>query len=258
MIETYDIIYFAQYGSIFIRTIVIRFRAVTRLARTNITAAEVGLEFNRSVTPAQLPTPDAVAQVLVNAVSTPNNTFNLSVQADSIQVLQTNIANVTTTASPTSSAATTASSAATTASSAATTASSAATTASSATTTTLSTTNPTTEALVSRQLSFRSVGETFTTDLLNTSSEAFTSRATLITSTLSPFYQEEFPSSFRSLTVDSFSNGSIINNMTLGFASTSVPNDTAIGNVLINAAPNITAFNIDTSSISVEGTLLMQ
>lgn len=50
------------------------------------------------------------------------------------------------------------------------------------------------------------------------------------------------------------SNGSIINDLGLGFASTSVPNNTQIANTLIDAASNITAFNIDTTSISVDGT----
>ncbi|KAG7236579.1 hypothetical protein INR49_000776 [Caranx melampygus] len=56
------------------------------------------------------------------------------------------------------------------------------------------------------------------------------------------------------MNVVSFSNGSIINNMDVSFASTSVPNNTQIGNVLINAASNITAFNIEASSVSVDGT----
>lgn len=42
--------------------------------------------------------------------------------------------------------------------------------------------------------------------------------------------------------------------MDVGFASTSVPNNTQIGNVLINAASNITAFNVEASSVSVDGT----
>lgn len=50
------------------------------------------------------------------------------------------------------------------------------------------------------------------------------------------------------------SNGSIINNVGVSFASSSVPNDTQIANVLISASSNITAFNIDTSSISINGT----
>uniref|UniRef100_G3Q722 SEA domain-containing protein n=1 Tax=Gasterosteus aculeatus TaxID=69293 RepID=G3Q722_GASAC len=110
----------------------------------------------------------------------------------------------------------------------------------------------TTEAVTTRRLSFRSAGETFITDLLNTSSAAFQRRASLITSNLEPFYQRAF-TSFRSLTVTSFSNGSIINNMDIGFASASVPNGTQIGNVLIQAASNITVFNVDLNSIFVDG-----
>lgn len=49
------------------------------------------------------------------------------------------------------------------------------------------------------------------------------------------------------------SNGSIIQNMELLFASASVPSNTLIGKVLINAASNITAFNIDVNSVSVDG-----
>lgn len=51
-----------------------------------------------------------------------------------------------------------------------------------------------------------------------------------------------------------FSNGSIINTVDVSFASSSVPNDTQIAEVLISASSNITAFNIDTSSISINGT----
>ncbi|CAB1418842.1 unnamed protein product [Pleuronectes platessa] len=100
---------------------------------------------------------------------------------------------------------------------------------------------------------WRSVGETFTIDLANPSSAAFKSRALLIKTTLEPSYKQGF-SSFRTLNVESFSNGSIINHIRLGFASTSVPDNTQIANVLINAASNITAFNIETSSVSVDGT----
>jgi len=42
--------------------------------------------------------------------------------------------------------------------------------------------------------------------------------------------------------------------MDLGFALASVPNNSEIANVLIRAAPNITAFNIDVNAIFVEGT----
>ncbi|TDG99779.1 hypothetical protein EPR50_G00197540 [Perca flavescens] len=82
---------------------------------------------------------------------------------------------------------------------------------------------------------------------------AFTSRASIIKSTLEPFYKKAF-SSFRFLTVISFSSGSIINNLDLAFSSTSIPNGAQIGNVLVRAASNITVFNVDTTSISVDGT----
>nr|XP_061816183.1 uncharacterized protein LOC133606348 [Nerophis lumbriciformis] len=108
------------------------------------------------------------------------------------------------------------------------------------------------EALTLQRLTFRSAGEEFTTDLLDSSSPAFQSRATLIGTTFQPIYQGLF-SSFRSVTVVSFSNGSIINNLDLSFASASVPSSTAIANVLINAAPDINAFNVDTSFIFVNG-----
>ncbi|KAI4808507.1 hypothetical protein KUCAC02_000564, partial [Chaenocephalus aceratus] len=40
-------------------------------------------------------------------------------------------------------------------------------------------------------------------------------------------------------------NGSIVNIMNIGFASTSVPNATQIGNILADVASSITAFNIE-------------
>ncbi|TNN85214.1 hypothetical protein EYF80_004564 [Liparis tanakae] len=168
---------------------------------------------------------------------------------------ETTTLNVTT-ASPTIAAttaarvATTAASAATTAASAATTAASVATTAASAATTVTTTTA---EAVTTAQLTFRSPAETFTSDLLVPSSAAFQTRAALLVSTIGPFYKEAFPS-FRTITVNSFSNGSIIQIMGLGFSSTSAPNVTLIGNVLVEAASNISAFSIDINSISVDGT----
>ncbi|XP_072233064.1 uncharacterized protein [Leuresthes tenuis] len=128
------------------------------------------------------------------------------------------------------------------------------TTASTSKTTFLTTSSATpSEARTTRRLTFRSPGENFTSDLLDTSSTAFTERAELLKSELQPLYQRQ-SSSFRSLTVISFSNGSIINNMDLGFVLASVPNNSEIANVLIRAAPNITAFNIDINAIFVEGT----
>ncbi|KAM7377352.1 hypothetical protein PAMA_013915 [Pampus argenteus] len=69
---------------------------------------------------------------------------------------------------------------------------------------------------------------------------------------LEPLYQRTFPSSFRSLDVLSFRNGSVINNMDLRFKGT-FPNNTQIANVLINAASDVTGFDIETSSITVDG-----
>ncbi|XP_047429310.1 uncharacterized protein LOC125018169 [Mugil cephalus] len=180
------------------------------------TVAEVGIEFNRNTTPAEIPPASDVVQTLVNAVNNPNITLNITIQANTIQVLDTNaITNATTTAAPTTS-------------------------------------TTTAEAVTIRRVTFRSPRETFTNDLLNPSSQAFINRANLLKSNLEPFYQRAF-SSFRFLTVVSFSNGSIINNMDLTFRSTSVPNNTQIATVLIDASSNITAFTIDTNSIFVDG-----
>ncbi|RVE60559.1 hypothetical protein OJAV_G00182150 [Oryzias javanicus] len=82
---------------------------------------------------------------------------------------------------------------------------------------------------------------------------AFTQRAFLIKTTLEPYYQRAF-TSFLTITVTSFRNGSIYNTMDLRFVSTSVPSDFEVASVLMEAAPNITAFNIDMNSITVDGT----
>jgi len=102
-------------------------------------------------------------------------------------------------------------------------------------------------------LTFRSQGETFTSDLQVPSSAAFQSRAALIESRLGPLLKEAFPS-FRNIRVISFSNGSIIQNSLIRFSSTSAPNGTQIQKVVVSAASIITTFNIDINSISVDGT----
>ncbi|XP_055794973.1 mucin-5AC-like [Salvelinus fontinalis] len=115
------------------------------------------------------------------------------------------------------------------------------------------TTAATTAAAITRvPVVFRS-RETFTSDLLNTSSQAFQSRALLIKTQLEPFYRTAF-TSFNSLTVTEFSSGSIINTVNVAFSSSSVPNITEIGTVLINAEHNITALDIDPSSVTVNST----
>ncbi|XP_068164346.1 uncharacterized protein [Antennarius striatus] len=105
-------------------------------------------------------------------------------------------------------------------------------------------------------LSFTSVGETFTTDLMDLTTPASMARAILITTTLEPFYNESFPSSFQSMNVTGFRNGSIINDLLMQFSAGNVPNITDIANVLVNASSNITAFNISVSSITVNGTAI--
>ncbi|XP_032412488.1 cell wall protein DAN4-like [Xiphophorus hellerii] len=121
------------------------------------------------------------------------------------------------------------------------------------TTTTPTTTTTTVESLVKRRLTFRSAGEIFTTELLDTSSTAFIKRAVLLKTHLEPLYQAAF-ASYRSFIVISFSNGSIINNIDLGFATASQPSSTQIKDVLVKANSTVTAFNIDINSIFVDGT----
>ncbi|XP_060886964.1 uncharacterized protein LOC132958256 isoform X2 [Labrus mixtus] len=222
-----DTIYRTRYGLFFVRTIVIRFRRVIVSTRMEGTRVEVALVFNNTITEEQIPAEAELVQTLQNAFINPNNTFNISVDPATIEVMRSTN---TTTSSPTAAQT------------------------SIATTSSVTTVLATTEQLVTQTLTFRSAGETFTIDLLNTSSSAFINRAAVIKSNLEPVYKAEF-SSFRILTVTSFSNGSIINNMGLSFANTNVPNGTQIANVLVAAASNITAFNIDTSSIFVNGIL---
>ncbi|KAF1380584.1 hypothetical protein PFLUV_G00165390 [Perca fluviatilis] len=242
VVAEYNSIYRKRFDRLFIRSFVIRFsQAITRIDNT---VAEVGIEFNQTASPSEIPKADVVAQTLVEAVSNPNNTFNLTVDATSITVIQIN----STTAAPTLNT-----TAAIPAAANPTTNTMISTTTASTTTSTAATTTTTTEAVTLRLLTFRSAGETFTIDLQNPSTTAFTNRASIIKSTLEPFYKKEF-SSFRFLTVISFSSGSIISNLALAFSSTSIPNDTQIGSVLVRAASNITAFNVDTTSIFVDGT----
>ncbi|XP_036002342.1 mucin-5AC [Fundulus heteroclitus] len=201
----------------------------------NGTQAEVGVEFNRTTPVETIPKPETVQEVLVEAVKNPNITLNVTFEENSIEVIRT----PSTTEAPSLN----------------TTVSQNSTTNVSTPTTVKPTTTriPTVEQTVTRVLTFRSPGEIFTIDLLNSSSTAFINRAALLKSTLEPLYRPFF-SSFIDLTVTSFSNGSIINNMTLRYTSASAPNGSQIAQVLVNAASDIPAFTIDTTSISVDGT----
>ncbi|XP_077444810.1 uncharacterized protein LOC144065696 isoform X2 [Stigmatopora argus] len=217
-----DAIYRERFFLIFIRTFVIRITRAVVVTRMDNTQVDVGVQFkNISSTPIG----EVVVRTLQESLLQPDNPFNISILADTIQVIQrTN----STTAKPNTMAA--------------------------QATMTGNVNSPAaaTEALTLRTLRFSSVGETFTSDLLDQSSDAFAARAGLIRTILEPLFAITF-SAFKDLRVTSFSNGSIINNMDLRFTSGSVPANNVIANVLINAAQNITAFNVDTSSIFVEG-----
>ncbi|XP_078020531.1 uncharacterized protein LOC144459774 [Epinephelus lanceolatus] len=106
---------------------------------------------------------------------------------------------------------------------------------------------------MTKRVTFRSVQGTFTSDLLNPSSAAYMNRAAMIVNQLTPIFQREFGTSFKSLKVVSFSNGSIFNTLDSVFESTSAPSDTQIARVLISAASIVTGFDIETSSITVNG-----
>lgn len=105
-----------------------------------------------------------------------------------------------------------------------------------------------------RYVTFRSIQSNFETDLLNSSSAAFTSRSLMIKNEIKPAYIEAFHSSFVSLEVVSFRKGSVINTMELQFVNFSVPNDTEIRNVLIGQASNVNGFDIERASINISDT----
>ncbi|TNN24077.1 hypothetical protein EYF80_065800 [Liparis tanakae] len=146
--------------------------------------------------------------------------------------------------------------AATTAAKVTTTATKVTTTAAKVTTTAtkVTTTAPTTiaETVITRLLTFRSQDDTFTSELLDPSSAEFKNRATLIETTLGPLCRTAFPT-FINIYVIVFREGSIIQTSGLRFSS-SAPNSTQIKTVLLEAAPTITDFNVDTTSIFVDGT----
>ncbi|KAG7454875.1 hypothetical protein JOB18_007266 [Solea senegalensis] len=118
--------------------------------------------------------------------------------------------------------------------------------------TTKTTTNTANAATATKLVSFRSLQQSFTDDLLDTSSEAFINRAQMIEIQLEPVCQSAFPT-FISLNVIAFRNGSIFNYLQLHFHSTFVPNITQITNAFLSAASNVTGFDIEGSSITVDG-----
>ncbi|KAJ7983495.1 hypothetical protein DPEC_G00377630, partial [Dallia pectoralis] len=240
----FDIIYKTKYGSIFIRTIVIAFRSVST-TRSLDTQAEVQLVFNDTQ---PVPPPTEIGDTLRTFLNTTNGTLgNITVVQNTINVtvitgIATGNATTNTTAPPviTFPIDTTTTSASTPT----------ATTTSTTTTTATTTSTTASVPLSTVVVVFKSVGETFTSDLSDSSTQGFKNRALLIKTQLEPFYQKAF-TSFISLNVTKFSSGSIINNLDVVFPASSVPSGTAILKVLIDASQNITAFNIDPASITI-------
>ncbi|KAK5613923.1 E3 ubiquitin-protein ligase HW2 [Crenichthys baileyi] len=86
VITVYDIIYRQKFGILFIRSYIIAFRPAIARLRMNATEAEVGVEFNQSTPAENIPKAEAVKEALVQAVSNPNITFNISFEVGSIQI----------------------------------------------------------------------------------------------------------------------------------------------------------------------------
>ncbi|KAK2814598.1 hypothetical protein Q5P01_000114 [Channa striata] len=250
VVQMWYVIYKTKYGQLLVQVFVIEFRQPK--TRASNTEAVVGVQFNNTAPPADIPQADAVAKTLVDAVSNSNNTFNLTVMPSSIQAAFENTTSTLTTEAPTLNT-TSVSTANTTGETSATSSSTITTTAVTVTTLTNisspQTTTTTGMAITTVNMIFKTK-DTFTFDLLDLSSPASIARTLQINMTLVPYYQRAFPS-FHYLQVTGYSNGSINNFVKLGFESTSVPNNNEIGNVLIKAAPTITAFVIDTNSIFV-------
>ncbi|XP_014878820.1 uncharacterized protein PB18E9.04c-like [Poecilia latipinna] len=246
----YDMLYRKAFGARFIRSYVIAFRvSLASRIRMNVTEAEVGVEFNKTTPLVELPKNEVVQKTLADAIDTANNNTIMDVpfSPGSVEVIRSPLP---TTLPTTNSTVTTMAPNSTTTTTAKPTTKTTTTTTTAKPTTKIT---PTVEAIITRKLTFRSRGETFTTDLLNPSSAAFKSRAALIKSYLEPLFQREF-STLRDFIVTSFSNGSIINNMNLKFSAAFAPSNIQIAEVLLKAALNVTTFNIDTGSILVDDT----
>ncbi|XP_029023010.1 uncharacterized protein LOC114865755 [Betta splendens] len=193
----------------------------------------MGLVFNSSSTTGDLPSNAVVAQTLVDAANNTTNNFSVSINPSTVTVLSSPVstpftpanATLTTVASTTSTTLPTAS-------------------------TTTTTTAATTVGISIIPVTFKSRLDTFTSDLNNPLSARFIQRTATITSQLKPLFKNDFPSLIN-MTIVKYRNGSIDNFFDLSFSSTSVPNNTQIANVLINASSFVTGFDIDVSSIIV-------
>ncbi|KAK2814595.1 hypothetical protein Q5P01_000111 [Channa striata] len=197
--------------------------------RVDGTVAEIEVVFNEANTTADLPTNALVVQTFVLAVNDSSNNFTVAINPNNVQVISSPVTdpNTVSTAAPTTTVTTTAATSATVA--------------------------PTTAAITTTLVTFRSRLDKFTNDLNDPSSEPFIKRSANITTQLQPRYQNAFPSSFKDLNVVGYRNGSIYNDLKLAFVGTSVPNNTQIAHVLMNAAPYVTGFDIEAISILVNG-----
>ncbi|KAI9545345.1 hypothetical protein NQZ68_036816 [Dissostichus eleginoides] len=199
---------------------------VTRVTETRATFVAV---FHGNTSQAELPMNSAVIKDFVQAVSNSNNAFNLSINPDSVTILTSPVTDPTTAPTPRPAAPNTVDTATTTAA-------------------------PITEALIIKRVIFRSLLTDFTSDLLNPSSTAYINRAAMIKEQLTRVFQSALPSSFKSLKVVSFRNGSIINTVDVYFSSTPADSDDfLIASILMSGAASITGFDIEGSSISVNG-----
>ncbi|XP_008319645.1 uncharacterized protein LOC103386959 isoform X2 [Cynoglossus semilaevis] len=211
-------IYKIQYGDKFKKCSLkgLRVEGSTKALKANRTEADMGIEF-ASVTPTELPGATDIADAFVKGLSDPNVTFSLTVDAQTVEVTETPNDPATTTAAPL-----------------------------------ISNTVATTVAPTSRLISFKSVKDTFTTDLYDSQSTAFKQRASMIKNELESPMKKKL-SSFVSLEAIAFRNGSVINLIKFYFTSSSVPTGNEIASALINAAASVTGFDIDTGSITVDG-----
>ncbi|KAI1888959.1 hypothetical protein AGOR_G00174120 [Albula goreensis] len=219
-----DTIYRTRYGILFIRTVVIAFFPV--IVRMEGTDVQVQLIFNETSSE-PLPSDEDVVETLKTEVNNPNSTlmndFNLTVVADSIQLIR--VANVSTTPVP------------------------AATTIKAVTAApTIATTVTPTSTI---QIEFTS-RETFVPELSDQNSEAFKARSKLTREQIEPVYTSAF-SSFLRLIVQSFREGSIVTQAGLVFNSTDpLPSNEQIISTLRDAVTNSQiSFDIDPNSIII-------
>ncbi|MEQ2163678.1 hypothetical protein GOODEAATRI_032748, partial [Goodea atripinnis] len=107
--------------------------------------------------------------------------------------------------------------------------------------------------LTTRVVSFTSAKEPFTSDFLNSSSVDFANQSLLIKEQLKPFFEKRFSYAFSSLEVATIRKSLVIYIINLKFESTSVPDDSEIQDVLIEASSSVVDFSIDTESINIQG-----